>query len=157
MSVGTVWTVGGLAPISIGIPDGHGGLLGSGTNAPLYTTSFGAAKPRAKEEMELHESRLAQALDIDRVGRILEFRDPQPSRPNLPSTEQSQNTKPEPKTTWEGSEWVLGGPSRSMYLCCVFGPSLFVPHHSQYYLSKWPTTYLWDNLGAGAPNTACEH
>ena len=119
MSIGTVWTVGGLAPFSTGVPDGRGGYLGSGTNAPLYTTSFTSAKPRAKEETEQHESRLAQALDLDRVGRILEFRDAPYIRPHLPTTNSCQNSKPELKTSWEGTEWVLNSPERSMYLCCA--------------------------------------
>lgn len=136
VSVGTVWTVGGLAPFSAGVPDGRGGLLGSGTNAPLYTTSFTAAKPKAKEDMELHESRIAQALDIDRVGRILEFRGRPPSRPSQSNRDQSPNPKFEQKTTWQGTEWVLGGPYRSMYSCYVFTPPLtrniiicHFPHH----------------------------
>lgn len=126
MSVGTIWSVGGLAPTSAGVPDGRGGLLGSGTNAPLYTTSFISAKPRAKEDLELHESRIAQALDMDRVGRILEFRDTPPlPRPSPPSRDQSQNMKPELKTAWEGTEWVLGGPDRSMYSCCMINSCFY--------------------------------
>jgi meiosis-specific APC/C activator protein AMA1 len=105
--------VGGLAPISTGVPSGRGGLLVSGTNAPLYTTSFSAALPNAKEETEKHEGRLAQALNLDRVTRVLEFRDPLAS-PLKPITISRPNgTKLESKTVWKGTEWVLGGPEHS--------------------------------------------
>ncbi|KAI9049684.1 hypothetical protein LZ554_005840 [Drepanopeziza brunnea f. sp. 'monogermtubi'] len=92
VSVGTIWRVGGLAPIS-GVSNGRGGLLGSGTNAPLYTTSF-TAKPKAQEDKERHESRLAEALELDRVGRILEFRDPStsPLRSQISSSRRSSHS-----------------------------------------------------------------
>lgn len=132
MSFGTVWAVGGLAPLTIGVSDGRGGLLGSGTNAPLYSTTFCAAKPKEQQEIEMLENRIAQALDLDRVGRVLEFRGI--ARPSSPSRSQSQTTV-EQKTTWAGSEWVLGGPEQSKsiaiaatmnsaaHLCaCIFSP-----------------------------------
>lgn len=113
ISVGTVWTVGGLAPITTGISDGRGGLLGSGTNAPLYTTSFSASRPKAQEDLEKHEDRLAQALDIDRIQRVFEFRDPQlsPTKFSLDAKSRRQNF--DTKTTWNGIEWVLGSPEQS--------------------------------------------
>lgn len=84
-------------------------MLGSGTNAPLYNTSFCAAKPKELQEMEMLENRLAQALDLDRVGRVLEFRGE--VRPSSQNRSHSQTI--EQKTTWSGSEWVLGGPEHS--------------------------------------------
>lgn len=115
MSVGTVWRVGGLAPVS-GVSDGRGGLIGSGTNAPLYTTSF-SARPRTQEDTELHESRLAEALDLDRTARVLEFRDPEtsPTRINTPVDARGRSSRPIPRTIWKGTEWLMGGPDRSMY------------------------------------------
>ncbi|KAF7882565.1 uncharacterized protein EAF02_005928 [Botrytis sinoallii] len=112
VSVGTVWAVGGVAPMSAGISDGRGGMLGSGTNAPLYTTSFSASRPKAQEDFEKHEDRLAQALDIDRTQRVFEFRDPLATPPTTPLDSKSKRYIFDTKTTWNGTEWVLGGPEQ---------------------------------------------
>lgn len=110
--MGTVWTVGGVAPPSSGVPDGRGGLLGSGTNAPLYTASFTAIKPNSREEVETHEARLATALNLDRVSRIIEFRGTSAvPRPFLAA--RHQDIEPEFRTAWRGTEWVMGGRDRS--------------------------------------------
>ena len=118
ISLGSVWTVGGLAPISIGVTNGRGGLTGSGTNAPLYTTSFSSAIPRAEEDREKHEGRLAKALDLDRTSRIHDFIDPsispRGSSPKGTSPRggyrgQKRTAAGEIKTEWKGSEWVLEG------------------------------------------------
>ncbi|KAK2627596.1 hypothetical protein QTJ16_003562 [Diplocarpon rosae] len=106
VSVGTIWRVGGLAPVS-GVSNGRGGLLGSGTNAPLYTTSF-TAKPKAQEDKERHESRLAEALELDRVGRVFEFRDPSTSPLKSRPDEKRTLSGKAFKTTWLGTEWVSG-------------------------------------------------
>ncbi|EMR87001.1 putative wd domain-containing protein [Botrytis cinerea BcDW1] len=113
VSVGTVWAVGGVAPVSAGISDGRGGMLGSGTNAPLYTTSFSASRPKAQEDFEKHEDRLAQALDIDRTQRVFEFRDPLATPPATPFDSRFKRHIFDTKTTWNGTEWVLGGPEQS--------------------------------------------
>lgn len=107
VSVGTVWTVGGLAPMNVGVPNGRGRLLGTGTNAPLYTTSFYKARPKAQEEMEKHEGRLAEALDLDRVTRVLEFRDLSisPQKPTIAA----KDLKLDSKTVWKGTEWIMEG------------------------------------------------
>lgn len=113
MSVGTVWTVGGLAPFSTGVPNGRGGLLSSGTNAPLYTTPFSNARPKAQEEMEKHEGRLAEALEIDRSTRVLEFRDPTISPSRVGEHERNNSFEQERKTLWNGTEWVITTPDQS--------------------------------------------
>lgn len=113
MSIGTVWTVGGLAPVSTGVPSGRGGLLASGTNAPLYTTTFSAARLNANEDLEKHEGRLAEALELDRVSRVLEFRDPSASPLKQASHSRTRSVEPEAKTFWKGTEWILGGPEQS--------------------------------------------
>ncbi|PQE17395.1 meiosis-specific apc c activator ama1 protein [Rutstroemia sp. NJR-2017a BVV2] len=110
VSVGTVWAVGGVAPASAGISNGRGGLMGSGTNAPLYTTSFSASRPKAQDDSEKHEDRLAQALEIDRIQRVFEFRHPAVSPPASPTNGKGKKQKLHPKTQWNGTEWVLGGP-----------------------------------------------
>jgi meiosis-specific APC/C activator protein AMA1 len=113
VSVGTIWRVGGLAPPSLGVSNGRGGLMGSGTNAPLYTTSFSAARPRAQEESENHENRLAHALELDRVSRVLEFRDFSTSLKKHLTLKERQ-IELDSKTTWTGTEWVMGATDHSM-------------------------------------------
>ncbi len=102
-----MWRVGGLAPIS-GVPNGRGGLIGSGTNAPLYTTSFSAG-PKTDIE-DRHEGRLAEALEIDRASRVLEFREPSA----LKSATISKGNELQ-KTLWSGTQWILGGPNKSIF------------------------------------------
>jgi hypothetical protein len=87
--------------------------LVSGTNSPLYTTSFSTARPNANEDLEKHEGRLAEALELDRVARVLEFRDP-PAAPLKPiPLTGCRGRDPELKTVWRGTEWILGGPDHS--------------------------------------------
>jgi hypothetical protein len=88
-------------------------LVGSGTNAPLYTTSFSAARPKAQEDLEIHESRLAEALDLDRNARVLEFRDPSLSPLKLPTTGKKNGTELDSKTVWEGTGWIMSGVDHS--------------------------------------------
>lgn len=103
VSHGAVWSVGGIAPPGGAVEAGRGRLVSSGTNARLYTTTFSNLKPKSEEEQEKHEGRLALALKMDRVRRILDFdgfstfpRCKKKTRPSLPST----------KTTWTGTEWA---------------------------------------------------
>jgi meiosis-specific APC/C activator protein AMA1 len=112
VSVGTVWTVGGLAPFTAGVPNGRGGLMGSGTNARLYTTSFSASKPKAQEEVDKHEGRLAEALELDRTARVFEFRDSPVNLPKRPAIGRPRSWV-ESKTVWKGTEWVMDGPDPS--------------------------------------------
>jgi hypothetical protein len=73
VSAGGVWNVGGPSAATgspLGIPDGMGSLLGSGTTAPMYVANF-RQKITPNEEREMHESRLALALDIDLARRQL--------------------------------------------------------------------------------------
>jgi meiosis-specific APC/C activator protein AMA1 len=87
--------------------------MGSGTNAPLYTTSFSASRPKAQDDSEKHEDRLAQALDIDRIQRVFEFRHPAVSPPASPTNGKGKKPKLYAKTHWNGTEWVLDGPEHS--------------------------------------------
>ncbi|KAG9232486.1 WD40-repeat-containing domain protein [Amylocarpus encephaloides] len=118
VSVGTVWAVGGIAPTTLGVADGQGRLLGNGTNAPLYTTTFSTSKPKSQDDMEKHEGRLAEALELDRAARVLEFRELPRSQPRRQSPQRSLQSSPPSKncctnpgesrrTTWNGSEWVM--------------------------------------------------
>ncbi|KAI1174259.1 WD40 repeat-like protein [Nemania sp. FL0916] len=103
VSHGAVWSVGGTAPGGVAVDGGRGRLVSSGTNARLYTTSFSHLKPKSEEDQEKHEGRLALALKMDRVRRVLDFdgfstfpRYKKRTRPSLKSV----------KTTWTGTEWA---------------------------------------------------
>lgn len=52
------------------ITSGTGGLLASGTTAPLHTASF-LDQPTSDDKIVEHERRLALALDIDQTNRVL--------------------------------------------------------------------------------------
>ncbi|KFY50842.1 hypothetical protein V495_00066 [Pseudogymnoascus sp. VKM F-4514 (FW-929)] len=108
ISLGSVWAVGGLAPLSVGVSDGRGGLTGSGTNAPLYTTSFSSAVSKEEEDREKHEGRLAKALDLDRAQRIHDFIDHSISPPRA-DPQRRGHSEIGTKTTWKGTEWVTSG------------------------------------------------
>jgi meiosis-specific APC/C activator protein AMA1 len=107
VSLGSAWTVGGLAPLSIGVPNGRGGLIGSGTNAPLYTTSFSSAAPKADEDRDKHEGRLAKALELDRVQRVFDFSNSMTLGPAF--TGKHKYAEVSSKTIWSGTEWVMEG------------------------------------------------
>src|SRR4051812_3130715 len=72
VSNGNVWGVGGVAPGGTAVDNGHGQFLRSGTNARLFRTSFPTARPKAQDELEKLEARLAEALGLDRTRRIIE-------------------------------------------------------------------------------------
>ncbi|KAI1823913.1 WD40-repeat-containing domain protein [Xylaria intraflava] len=103
VSHGAMWSVGGTAPNGVAVEGGRGRLVSSGTNARLYTSSFSNLKPKSEEEQEKHEGRLALALKMDRVQRILDFdgfstfpRCKKKARPSLQAA----------RTTWSGTEWT---------------------------------------------------
>lgn len=78
-SVGAVWNVGGGSAAvegpTAGVSNGPGGLLSSGSNAPMYISRF-LDGISSDQELEKHEGRLALALDVDQAGRILESSSP---------------------------------------------------------------------------------
>jgi hypothetical protein len=107
VSTGAVWNVGGPSAVSdtvIGVSTGRGGMLGSGTNAPLYTSTFlNRADPDA--ELEAYERRLALAMDVDQADRILQ---------HSPTVSRSHSTKSgavasHMKHTWRDSAWIKDG------------------------------------------------
>jgi len=110
--------VGGLAPVVAGVPDGRGRVLGSGTNARLYASSFANPRPMSKidQDIERLEGRLAQALNLDRVSRVFEFRDRSTS-PGKPLTPNKSN-EPETRSIWTGTEWVSGRSETSELRIC---------------------------------------
>lgn len=118
-STGAIWNVGGntaivpSSPIE-GIPNGRGGLLSSGSNAPMYTSNF-FEEDKSHQDHEYLEGRLAVALGIDRTTRLLNIYQslerPQPEY--SPVGRRRQVPKQEPRTRWMNGEWTReGSPSR---------------------------------------------
>ncbi|GAP92829.2 putative WD40 repeat-like protein [Rosellinia necatrix] len=103
VSHGAVWSVGGTAPNGVAVDGGRGRLVSSGTNARLYTTSFSNRKPKSEEDQEKHEGRLALALNIDRVRRILDF-DGFSTFPRCKA--KIRSSLKSAKTIWTGTEWA---------------------------------------------------
>ena len=113
VSTGAVWNVGGSSattpsgPIN-SVPDGRGGFVGSGTNAPMYTSRFFQRDTPEMDRGRL-ERRLAAALDIDQVSRVLRHsRSPQRDESKVPNAKDSSPRSPrlQPYTIWENGQWV---------------------------------------------------
>jgi hypothetical protein len=109
VSAGAVWSVGGTSAMLgrqfIGIPGDTRGRLTSRATAPLHTAKF-FSQAASSEEPEKHESRVALALNIDPIVKILKCRlwpllesKPSPSHPDY------ERFSP---LTWKGSAWKRG-------------------------------------------------
>ncbi|KAK1754358.1 hypothetical protein QBC47DRAFT_402774 [Echria macrotheca] len=96
VSRGTVWSVGGVVPGLAAVDNGRGQFVQSGTNARLFRTPYPKNKPKAEEEREKHEARIALALGMDQAHRVLETK----------ATRRPEINKRERATTWNGTEWV---------------------------------------------------
>lgn len=109
ISLGAVWSVGGPSAAQLGsthgVPDGHGGLTASGSNAPMHTAGF-LDGDTPNEQTRAHESRLALALDIDQTSPIL--------RDYLPSIAAGHASRHSP-FTWQNSGWIRGDGQRRKY------------------------------------------
>lgn len=113
VSTGAVWNVGGststapIGPIN-SVPDGRGGFVGSGTNAPMHTSRFFERDAPELDRGRL-ERRLAAALDIDQTTRVLSHsRSPERGRSRIRSVIGSspRPSGPPRRTTWENGQWV---------------------------------------------------
>lgn len=104
ISAGAVWNIGGPSAVSdtvAAVSTGNGGMLGSGTNAPLYTsTLLNRADPEA--ELEAYERRLALALEVDQTERVLHHSRLPSSRPGS----RHQNTPPHKPHAWRDGAWA---------------------------------------------------
>jgi hypothetical protein len=113
ISAGAVWNVGGSSAVSdtvIAVSTGRGGMLGSRTNAPLYTSTFlDRADPEA--ELEAYEHRLALALDVDQTHRVLQH-SPSPSSHH---SEKHGGATPHSKHTWRDGAWIKDGVIPSLF------------------------------------------
>ena len=113
ISAGTIWNVGGNMPAEPNhpvnaIPNGRGGLLGSGTNAPMFSSHFFESET-PDESSERFEARLAAALEIDQASRTLHISQ-SPTRGPRPSFHRG-STAPgrlsdDSRTRWENGRWV---------------------------------------------------
>lgn len=87
VSTGAVWNVGGRLAVQggqiHGVSDGFGGLTASNTNAPLHSAHF-LDRETSDDQIRSNENRLALALDIDRVNRILTSSSPHATRQTSP-------------------------------------------------------------------------
>ncbi|PGH36833.1 meiosis-specific APC/C activator protein AMA1 [[Emmonsia] crescens] len=105
ISAGAVWNVGGTSAATgsapVGVQDGHGGLISTGTNAPMYLANF-LDKDTHAQHLKSHESRLAAALDIDQATKILKFGDTSLFMDPKYITEAPQH----PPYVWKHSNWV---------------------------------------------------
>ena len=121
-SIGAVWNVGGSSattssgPIQ-GITDGRGGMIGSGTNAPMYTSNFLHGRSFAQDHDRL-EGRIAIALDINQTSRILNTSQPAERGRRVNVDHVGTKRKPlslEPRTQWIDGEWVREDTPSRMY------------------------------------------
>ncbi|KAI9741170.1 MAG: hypothetical protein M1834_002883 [Cirrosporium novae-zelandiae] len=75
ISAGSIWNVGGSnAAVHgpyLGVSDGRGGYIGSGTNAPMLVSRFFDIETK-EDDLLRHEARLAFACEIDQASRILQ-------------------------------------------------------------------------------------
>jgi meiosis-specific APC/C activator protein AMA1 len=103
VSMGAMWSVGGVAPSTIAVDDGQGHLVRRRTNARLFPTPLQEGLVSTSVEKEKHEGRIASALKIDQVRKILEFAEnqqiPRGLRRHAQQTEFSQ-------TSWNGYQWA---------------------------------------------------
>ncbi|KAL8825119.1 MAG: hypothetical protein Q9191_004606 [Dirinaria sp. TL-2023a] len=135
ISTGAVWNVGGSSttvpstPIS-GIDSGRGGMIGSGTNAPMYTSRFFEKESPDQDRGRL-ESRLAAALEIDQASRVLSHSQ-SPARSKAATDAaglSSRSSDSQQRTVWRDGQWVLPVSSshapqlRDDYYCSVLAYS----------------------------------
>ncbi|KAL7785135.1 WD40-repeat-containing domain protein, partial [Trichoderma ceciliae] len=72
-SQGNVWIVGGLAPGTAETDRNHRRPIRSGTPARLFTMSVSTTKPSRRDDSHFYHGRIASALRIDRIRRVLDF------------------------------------------------------------------------------------
>ena len=107
ISAGAVWNVGGSSAVSdtvSAISAGNGSMLGSSTIAPLYTSVFlDRADPEA--ELEAYERRLALALEVDQIDRVL----PHSASPSPRAGTRQINMRSNAPHIWRDSAWNQDG------------------------------------------------
>lgn len=111
VSAGGVWNVGGNTAAFSGptpaVDNGHGGLVGSGSNAPMYIAHF-LDRETPRQDTERHRSRLSLALDIDEASRIL--RSTRMLQVLPPMT--GHNSSRYSPMIWQDGTWMRDGQTR---------------------------------------------
>lgn len=111
LSQGAVWGIGGATAVIgdsvAGVPDGRGRLLASGTNASLYSSNF-LRRRDSNGELDVHERRLAIALELDTASRVLSYNGPAIS----PDSGYGSSTPSPPQIgaaarAWRDGQWNL--------------------------------------------------
>ncbi|KAL7805483.1 WD40 repeat-like protein [Trichoderma gracile] len=72
-SQGNVWMVGGVAPATPEMDRNQRRSPRGVTPARLFTMSVGTMKPSRRDDLQSYHGRVASALRIDRIRRVLEF------------------------------------------------------------------------------------
>jgi hypothetical protein len=138
VSAGSIWNVGGAIYTANaqtgGVLNGHGGWMGSGTNAPMFTSHFIEEKT-PEVDNEQHEGRLATAFGFDRIGKVLTFDTLATNDGDKVQSDKYSKTPgtvrrkrfggySETRTIWRDSTWILDGTKiRKLappYLTCTF-------------------------------------
>ena len=111
LSHGGVWAIGGgsaaIGDSVAGIPDGRGRLLASGTNASLFSSNF-LSRRDSNSELDVHERRLAMALELDTASRVFTYA--YPASPADSGYDSSQSpfgpaTPTSAPRTWRDGQW----------------------------------------------------
>ena len=118
ISIGAVWNVGGQGAAQGGprpaIVGGRGGLLASGTHAPIHTAHFLDSNDRS-QDAEQHQERLALALDIDLASRVLAVS----SRADVPPAVAAGSAYPR-ALKWHNNQWTREeGIDRKFWWTCA--------------------------------------
>ncbi|RFU28239.1 hypothetical protein B7463_g8112, partial [Scytalidium lignicola] len=105
VSIGDVWAVGGLAAASPGVAAGQ---AGNQTEAVLYRAPFCTVCLTPEEEKERHEDRLAAAIEIDRIKKVLEFHGSAILSTKSGGLAHKPHLGSWIKSVWTGTEWTRG-------------------------------------------------
>ncbi|EEH20868.1 hypothetical protein PABG_03099 [Paracoccidioides brasiliensis Pb03] len=120
ISAGAVWSVGGTFAATgsapVGVQDGHGGLLSTGSSAPMYVANF-LDKDTHAQHLKRHEARLAAALDIDQATKVLNFGDTASHTEHIHTTGDSLHAQ-YPSYVWKNSSWVRADTSTPKKSVC---------------------------------------
>lgn len=100
-----------LAPGPQTVDDGRGRLLRTGTNARVFTSTLFETRSTFHEEWENYQDRVAKALKLDRVRRVLKF-DLSPSVPRHLASPMAWCTLDGVSTVWNGYRWTNAGKAR---------------------------------------------
>ncbi|KAL9104776.1 MAG: hypothetical protein Q9163_000326 [Psora crenata] len=113
VSAGSVWNVSGTAQANLtgpvrGVPNGRGGVISSGSNAPMYESHFLDDLP-TDQDVDQMERRLAAALQIDQTSKVLNISRPL-GKPSIVSTgpigAERKQLYLEPWHKWADSAWT---------------------------------------------------